>query len=147
MEATEINQSEAAAELLVRHLRTLGVVHTERIDGEPVKCVARGRNIVGVIGAPDGIHFGNVADDYDLDIHLVCLSGGVNHGAVYDLLDGKMPARLPYCNMVVHGIKPGYNGHALPTHVSKPSGTALRDDIDDELRSLAEAAGLEVHDD
>lgn len=128
---TGMTDREAAAELLVMHYESLGVV----ID------VAADANVVSVTTGMNGVHRGNVAKDYDSNVHMVCEAEAVNSGP----LSGNIhPDATVYWNEVVYGIADDFEGGALPTHRSKREGPVPKspDELDDRVRSLAEQAGV-----
>lgn len=133
-ELTGMTAAEAAAELLRMHYESMGVV------GD----VARDGNIVCVTTEGSGVHRGNVAEDYDSDVHLVCETDEVNSGP---LAGGVNEEATIYWNEVVHGIADDYEGSALPTHAPTKSGSERKppEGVDDHVRMLAARAGVDIY--
>jgi len=136
MNALETSPENAAAELFVRSISQAGMIDTAwRKEGTNVVCATTHGH---------GFHLYNQATDYDADVHLVCETDAIE-GA------GNLPDDVPlsehgpvYFNVKVHGVKDDATGNGLPTHVCGNHGAHVNEDMSDELRALAEAAGVDL---
>lgn len=136
MELEQLEPSEAAAELYVRSLRSLGTIDTAwRKDDSNVVCATT---------HGDGPHLMNHARDYDTDVHLICEADGVDDAGNLPEPFGRGSHGDIFFNVVVHGIADDPTGYALPTHTSEKHGAFPRASIDPSLRALAERAGVDL---
>ena len=135
METENLSESEAAAELYLRTLKGMSTIDSAWRKSET--------NVVCATTSGYGPHLGNVAEDFDADVHIICESE--------DPVSGNGPSLpvLPdsehgpiYFNVSVRGINEDAGGYSLPTHTVTPKGASVSDDIDDEIQGLAIAAGV-----
>lgn len=129
-------EAHAAAVLYARSLNDMGVVNTVWRK--------RDSNVVSATTSGQGVHLLNQATDFDANIHLICETKGVREA-------GNLPNDIPnedhgpiFFNVKVRGIADDPDGHGLPTHISGRTGAKLRDDMSNELASIAEQAGIDI---
>lgn len=134
---SEIPADRAAAELYARHLNNMGVIDTAWVkEDAPVVCATTHGH---------GVHLSNGADDYDADVHVVCETEKVDS-------TGNLPESVDmgdcgavFFNVVVRGLVDNPTGAALPTHtLGRKGDPSIREDLDDEVRLLGRAAGLDL---
>lgn len=126
----------AAAELYARSLRSMGVIQTAwRGDNS---------NIVRGTTTGKGVHLSNLAEDFEADVHLICDTERIRNA-------GNLPEDIPdedhgpiFFNVKVHEVVDDPEGYGLPTHLAGRAGATLRDDMSNELASIAEQAGIDI---
>lgn len=120
----EMSEAEAAAELLARHLDSMGTVLDVGFEGSKVSFTTEG----------DGVHLGNISGDYVADVHLVCEPGGIASGPLVGNISDDATV---YANIHVHGLEMEPEGYALPTHIPTKDGAVPRNDMTPRLLTIA----------
>jgi hypothetical protein len=136
MDTDILTEPMAAAELYVRKLRAMGVIDSawRPWDSTVVRATTHGL----------GAHLGNLAVDYDADVHIICDSDGMDLPDV-DSLSEEIEEHGPiYFNVLVHGVSDEPEGYALPTHEASKRGADVREDLDTELQRIADTAGIDL---
>lgn len=133
MQQTQLSADEAAAELFVRELKKAGVIGAAWRKPDS--------NIVCAVTGGHGMHLGNFQEDYEFGVHLICSTSKVTQSP--DGVDPEEHGDI-YFNVVVDGVSESPTGAALPTHTATKSGAKPVGEIPDDVRRLADAAGLDV---
>lgn len=128
----EMSEREQAAELFAIALLDMGVIDDVGLRGY----------VVSLTTHDAGVHLGNLQEDFDADVHLICEPKEVRSGPLAENYISE-EAKV-YANVIVNGIADDWKGHGLPTHASGRDGARPKDDdmMSKRLTGLAEALDL-----
>lgn len=124
---TQLTQEEALAVLVAEKLRSIPVVVDAEAERDIIRCWV----------SEDGVHLGNITNDVDIEVH------EVGSRDAYERAADEWPWNAEaFFNGVVRGLRVGWKGSAFPVYTMKRNGVAPAPSIPEDLRRVAEIAGV-----